>query len=52
MSMEQEGLGGGARIAIITHNAKERGFQAALHDLRKLDVVIGVRSVLRVIGAD
>ena len=52
MSMEQEGLGGGARIAIITHTAKERDFQAALHDLRKLEVVNGVRSVLRVIGSD
>ena len=51
MSMEQEGLGAEARIAIITHTAKERGFQAALHDLRELDVVAGVRSVLRVIGA-
>jgi len=49
-SMEQEGLGTGARIAFITHGALERNLQSTLHDLRGLDVVTDVRSVLRVIG--
>jgi homoserine dehydrogenase len=49
-SMEQEGLGSEARIAFITHAAKERNLQATLHDLRGLDVVTDIRGVLRVIG--
>ena len=49
-SMEQEGLGDGARIAFITHEALERNLQATLHDLRGLDVVTDIRGVLRVIG--
>ncbi len=49
LSMNQEGLGQGARIAFVTHQARERDLQAALHDLRGLDVVIGIGSVLRVI---
>lgn len=49
-SMEQEGLGTGARIAFITHTAVERNLQATLHDLDELDVVNGIQSFLRVIG--
>ena len=49
-SMEQEGLGTGARIAFITHAALERNLQATLQELRGLDVVTEVRGVLRVIG--
>jgi homoserine dehydrogenase len=49
-SMEQEGLGAEARIAFITHRAREQAVQATLHDLRQLQVVEGVRSVLRVLG--
>ncbi len=49
--MNQEGLGEGARIAFVTHQAIERDLQAALHDLRALDVVRGIGSVLRVIDA-
>ena len=49
-SMEQEGLGTGARIAFITHAAKERNLRSTLQDLTKLDVVTDVRGVLRVIG--
>ena len=49
-SMEQQGLGSGARIAFITHDGLERNLRATLSDLRKLDVVVGVRSVLRVVG--
>jgi homoserine dehydrogenase len=50
-SMEQEGLGGEARLIFITHVATERDVQATLHDLRELDVVDRVGSVLRVVGA-
>jgi homoserine dehydrogenase len=49
-SMEQDDLGEEARIVFITHAAKEQAIQATLHDLRQLDVVDGVRSLLRVIG--
>jgi homoserine dehydrogenase len=49
-SMEQDELGEEARIVFITHAAREQAIQATLHDLRQLDVVDGVRSLLRVIG--
>jgi homoserine dehydrogenase len=49
-SMEQEGLGDEARLIFITHEAVERDVQATLHDLRELDVVDRVGTVLRVIG--
>jgi homoserine dehydrogenase len=49
-SMEQEGLGDEARLIFITHEAVERDVQATLHDLRDLDVVDRVGSVLRVVG--
>jgi homoserine dehydrogenase len=50
-SMEQEGLGTEARLIFITHTATERDVQATLHDLRALDVVDRIGSVLRVVGA-
>jgi homoserine dehydrogenase len=50
-SMEQEGLGTEARLIFITHAATERDVQATLHDLRELDVVDRVGTVLRVVGA-
>jgi homoserine dehydrogenase len=53
-SMEQEVLDesdeGEARIVFITHDAAESSVQATLHDLRQLDVVTAVTSVLRVVG--
>jgi len=48
-TMEQEGLGGEARLIFITHTAREADVQATLHDLRKLDVVDRVVSLMRVI---
>lgn len=51
-SMEQELLGDGARLILITHIAREADVQATLHDLRALDVVDRVGSVLRVVGHD
>ncbi len=50
-SMEQEGMADQARIAFITHSAYERDVQQTLGDLRALDVVKGIGSVLRVIGS-
>lgn len=51
-SMEQQGLGRGARLIFITHSAREADVQACLHDLRELAEVERVGSVLRVIGQD
>ena len=51
-SMEQEGLGDEARLVFVTHTARERDVQATLHDLRELDVVDRVGTLLRVIGPD
>jgi homoserine dehydrogenase len=48
-AMEQEGLGEQARLVFITHTATERDLQATLHDLRRLDPVKRVVSMLRVI---
>jgi homoserine dehydrogenase len=49
-SMEQEGLGDEARLVFITHEAVEAAVQATLADLRQLDVVDRVASVLRVVS--
>ncbi|HUQ38946.1 MAG TPA: homoserine dehydrogenase [Acidimicrobiales bacterium] len=51
-SMEQQGLGDEARLVFITHVAVERDFQACLHDLRELDTVDRVGTMLRVIGSE
>jgi homoserine dehydrogenase len=49
-AMEQEGLGDEARLVFITHTATERDVQATLHDLRELDSVKRIVSMLRVVG--
>ena len=49
-SMEQEGLGDQARIIFITHVACEGDMRATLDDLRHLEAVRQVGSVLRVIA--
>ena len=46
-AMEQEGLGDEARLIFITHVAREADVQATLHDLRELDAVDRVGTVLR-----
>ena len=58
-SMEQEALPVGdgvpvgvARLIFITHAAREADVRATLHQLRALDDVVSVGSVLRVVGAD
>jgi hypothetical protein len=48
--MEQEGLDDEARLIFITHAATERHVQSTLRDLRELDVVDRVGTVLRVVG--
>jgi homoserine dehydrogenase len=50
-SMEQEGTGDGARIVFITHTALERDIQSCLTELRSLDVVAKVGTLLRVLGS-
>jgi homoserine dehydrogenase len=49
-AMEQEGLGDEARLVFITHTATERDVQATLKQLRDLDAVKRVVSMLRVIA--
>ena len=49
-SMTQEGLGAQARIIFITHVACERDMRATLEELRHLEAVRQVGSVLRVIA--
>jgi homoserine dehydrogenase len=49
-AMEHEGLGQEARLIFITHTAREADVQATLHDLRDLDVVDRVGTLLRVIS--
>lgn len=53
-SMEQdlEDRGDEARLFFITHRARERDMQAAIHDLRALEVVDRIGSMLRVVGAE
>jgi homoserine dehydrogenase len=48
--MEQDGLGAEARLIFITHMAREADVQATLHELRDLDVVDQVGTLLRVVG--
>jgi homoserine dehydrogenase len=50
-SMEQEGAGSGARIVFVTHEARERDVQACISELRALDVVSRVGTLLRVLGS-
>jgi homoserine dehydrogenase len=49
-SLEQEGLGPEARLIFITHIAREADVQATLHDLRALDAIHTIGTVLRVVG--
>jgi homoserine dehydrogenase len=51
-SMEQEGRGDAARIVFVTHVARERDLQATVSDLRDLDAVRKVNSLIRVLGSE
>ncbi|MGI9033752.1 MAG: homoserine dehydrogenase [Acidimicrobiales bacterium] len=52
LKMEQVGLGDEARLVLVTHTAGERAMQATIADLRELDEVDRVGSLLRVIGPE
>jgi homoserine dehydrogenase len=47
---EQEGKGPDARLVFVTHTAKESAVQATMRELRELDVVRNIGTLLRVIG--
>ncbi len=49
-SMEQQGLGVQARLIFITHRAREADVRATLAELRSLESVRRVGSLLRVVG--
>jgi homoserine dehydrogenase len=49
-SMEQEGLGAGARLVFITHEAREADMQATISELHHLEAVDHISSFLRVVG--
>jgi homoserine dehydrogenase len=51
-SVWQEGYGDEAQLVMITHRAREQDLQATLHELRELDVVSKVASVMRVEGGE
>ena len=50
LKLEQVGLGDEARLVLVTHLAAERDVQATIADLRQLDVVDRVGTLLRVVG--
>ena len=52
LKMEQVGMGDEARLVLVTHTAAERDVQATIHDLRQLDVVDRVGTLLRVVGSE
>jgi homoserine dehydrogenase len=51
-SMQQKGQGDEARLIFVTHLARESGLRATIHEVRDLDVVERVGSVLRVVGGE
>ena len=50
-SVWQEGFGDDAQIVLITHRAGEGALRSCVEDLRRLDAVNEVRSVIRVEAA-
>jgi homoserine dehydrogenase len=51
-SMQQKGQGEGARLIFVTHLAREAALTATIHEVRELDVVGRVGSILRVVGGE
>jgi homoserine dehydrogenase len=51
-SMEQEGRGDDARIVFLTHRARERDVRETVNDLRGLESVRQINSLIRVLGAE
>ena len=52
LKMEQLGMGDEARLVLVTHTAAERDMQATIAELRHLDVVDRVGTLLRVVGPE
>jgi homoserine dehydrogenase len=51
-SVWQEGIGDQAQLVMITHRAREKDIQATLQELRELEAVTKVASVMRVEGGE
>jgi homoserine dehydrogenase len=51
-TVRQEGMAGDASIVLVTHAARDGDLAATVEDLRHLDAVRSVRSVLRVEGGE
>ena len=51
-SMQQKGKGDEARLIFVTHLAREAAMAATIHEVRDLDVVERIGSVLRVVGGE
>jgi homoserine dehydrogenase len=49
-TVRQEGHGDDATLVLVTHEASDEALSATVHDLRRLDVVRAVVSVMRVEG--
>ena len=49
-SMEQRGLGDEAELMFITHRSRESAVQATMEQLRQLDVVNEIGTMIRVLG--
>lgn len=49
-AVRQEGLADSARLVVVTHSAREADLAATVDELRELDGVRGVNSVMRVEG--
>jgi homoserine dehydrogenase len=47
---EQDGIGDGARLVFLTHQANEASMQSCIAELKKLDVVTHVGGLLRVVA--
>ena len=50
-SMHQQGEGDEAHLIFVTHLAPEAALAATIHEVRELDTVKRIGSVLRVIGS-
>lgn len=51
-TVRQEGHGDDAQLVLVTHRAHDAALSATIDDLRELDIVRGVTSVMRVEGDD
>jgi homoserine dehydrogenase len=51
-SVRQDGHGDDASLVLVTHEATDAALSATVHDLRGLDVVRAVASVMRVEGGE